>query len=109
MGSLNAKTVNSRNHVLNLYDPEIGPLSDAITLGQTGPGSDGNEEVLHIPQSSSFTLNLTIRLLSFISRTLLGGVSYLSTEMQSVYSTAQLGHNILGSNMLNFTFCFIDF
>ena len=30
-------------------------LSDATTLGQSGPGSNGNEEVLHIPQSSSIT------------------------------------------------------
>ena len=30
-------------------------LSDATTPGQSGPGSDGNEEVLHIPQSSSIT------------------------------------------------------
>ena len=27
-------------------------LLDATTLGQSGPGSDGNERVLHIPQSS---------------------------------------------------------
>ena len=37
----------------------IGPidrtLSGATTLGQRGPRSDGNEEVLHIPQSSSIT------------------------------------------------------
>ena len=30
-------------------------LSCAITLGQSGPGSDANEEVLRIPQSSSIT------------------------------------------------------
>ena len=28
-------------------------LSGATTSGQTGPGSDGNEGVLHIPQSSN--------------------------------------------------------
>ena len=28
-------------------------LSGATTLGQSRPGSDGNEGVLHIPQSSS--------------------------------------------------------
>ena len=28
-------------------------LSGGATLGQSGPGSDGNEEVLHTPQSSS--------------------------------------------------------
>ena len=30
-------------------------LSGATTLGQSGPGSNGNEGVLHIPQSSSIT------------------------------------------------------
>ena len=30
-------------------------LSGATTLGQSGPGSDGTEEVLHIPQSSGIT------------------------------------------------------
>ena len=44
-------------------------LSGASTLGLSGPGSDGNEEVLHIPQS----WNLTIRLFSATSRTLVGG------------------------------------
>ena len=31
---------------------QSGPLSDATTPGQSGPGSDGNEGVLLIPQSS---------------------------------------------------------
>ena len=30
-------------------------LSDATTPGQSGPGSDGNKGVLHIPQSFSIT------------------------------------------------------
>ena len=30
-------------------------LSGAITLVQNGPGSNGNEGILHIPQSSSIT------------------------------------------------------
>ena len=30
-------------------------LSGAITLGQSGPESDGNEEVLCIPQNSCIT------------------------------------------------------
>ena len=30
-------------------------LSDATTLGQSGPGSDGSKGILHIPQSSSIT------------------------------------------------------
>ena len=39
-------------HVV-LFNPLIGPLSGATTPGPSGPGSDGNEGVLCIPQSSS--------------------------------------------------------
>ena len=49
------KAVNSLNHGLVLFDPLIGHLSGATTLGQIGPGSDGNKEVLYIHQSSSIT------------------------------------------------------
>ena len=45
-------------------------LSGATTLGQSGPGSDGNEGVFHIP----------IRLFNVISTTLIGG-GYPSAEM----------------------------
>ena len=33
----------------------IWPISGATNPDQSGPGSDGNEGVLHIPQSSSIT------------------------------------------------------
>ena len=39
--------------LLVLFNPQIGPLSGAATVGQSGPGSDGSEGVLRIPQSSS--------------------------------------------------------
>ena len=65
--------------------------SGAITQGQSEPGSEGNEGVLHVPQSSS---NLTIRLFNVISWTLAG--SYPSADFQSVYSLAQpTGQGIL--------------
>ena len=35
--------------------PIVRTLSGATTLGQSGPRSNGNEGVLHIPQSSSIT------------------------------------------------------
>ena len=38
-----------------LFDPYIRRYQVLPLLSQSGPGSDGNEEVLHIPQSSSFT------------------------------------------------------
>ena len=43
------------NKQLVLFNPLIGPSSGATNPGQGWPGSDGNEGVLHIPQSSSIT------------------------------------------------------
>ena len=97
--------------LFNLY---IGPLC-ATTLGQSGLGSDGNEGVLHIPQSSSINGILPSDcLVSYpghswggevlplcreavgvfynhsqpVHKTLVGGEgSYPSAEKQRVYST----------------------
>ena len=69
--------------LLVLFNPSIGPLSGATTPGQGGPGSDGNEGVLRIPQSSSTAGTSP----SDCSGHSLGG-SYPSAEKQSVYSTA---------------------
>ena len=49
-----------------------------------GPGSSGNEEVLHISQGPGIT---GTSLSDCLSKTLIGG-SYPSAEVQSVYSTA---------------------
>ena len=62
-------------------------LSGATTLGQSGPGSNGDKGVLCIFQSSSIT-GTSPSLFSVISRILVGGGSYPSAEKQSVYSTA---------------------
>ena len=80
------KTVNS-NHGLVRFNPLIGPLSGATTLGQSRPGSNGNEGVLHIPQSFSITRTSPSDCLVSYPGNLLGR-SYLSAEKQSVYSTA---------------------
>ena len=62
-------------------------LSDATTLGQSGLGSNGNEGVLYIPQSSSITwTSPSDCLVSYPGPSLRR--SYPSAEMQSVYSTA---------------------
>ena len=64
-----------------------GPISDATTPGQSGPGSDGNEVVLCIPQSSSITgASLLNCIMSYPGHSL--GEPYPSTETKSVYSTA---------------------
>ena len=63
-------------------------LSGATTPGQSGPGSDGNERELCIPQSLSITgTSSSDCLVSYGGDTLMGG-SYPSAEMWSVYSTA---------------------
>ena len=63
-------------------------LSGATIPCQRGPGSDGNEGVLSIPQSYSITGTLpSYCLVSYPGHSLVGW-SYPSAEMQSVYSTA---------------------
>ena len=42
-------------YLLSSIWPIDRALSGVVTQGQSGPGSDGNERVLHIPQSSSIT------------------------------------------------------
>ena len=62
-------------------------LSGATTPGQSGPQSDGNKEVLRIPQSSIITgASLSDCLVSYQGHSL--QESYPSAEVQSVYSTA---------------------
>ena len=63
-------------------------LSGAITLGQNGPGSDGNEGVLYILQSSKIAgASPSDCLMSYPGHLL--RESHSSAEMQSVYFTAQ--------------------
>ena len=62
-------------------------LSGATTRGLSGPGSDGSEGILRIPQSSSITgTSPSDCLVLYPGHSL--GESYPSAEMQSVYSTA---------------------
>ena len=72
---------------LVLFNPQIGPLSGATTLGKSGPGSNGNEGVLCIPQSPSITGTAPLDCLVSYPRHSLGR-SYPSADVQSVYSTA---------------------
>ena len=72
-------------------------LSGATTPGQSGPGSDGNEGVLHIPQSSSIAgTSPSDGLVPYPGHSL--GGSYHSAEKQSVYSTAPADWAILHFN-----------
>ena len=56
--------------------------------GSSGSGSNGNEEVLYIPQTSKTGASPSDDSMSYSWRSL-GGVSYIFAEIQSVYSTAQ--------------------
>ena len=61
-------------------------LSGATTPGLSGSGSNGNERVLHIPQNLRTEASPSDGLMSYQEHSL--GESYLSTDMQSVYSLA---------------------
>ena len=67
-------------------------LSGATTLGQSGPGSDGNKGVLHIPQISITEVSPSDYFVSYLGHSL--GESYPSAEMQSVYYAAPGPENV---------------
>ena len=60
-------------------------LSGATTLGQSGPGSDGNEGILHIPQSFSITGVSPSDCLESYPGHLLEGVLLFCKEAVSVF------------------------
>ena len=62
-------------------------LSGATTSGQSGPGSDSNEGVFRIPQSSNITGASPSNCLTSYPGHLFGEF-YLPAEVQSVYFTA---------------------
>ena len=53
--------------------------------GQSGPGSDGNEGVLRIPQSSQHYWSITIRLFNIIFMTLIKEVLPLCRDVVGVF------------------------
>ena len=56
-------------------------LSGATTLGQSGPGSNGNEGVPRIPQSPSITgTSRSDCLVSYTGHSLVGGVLSLCSQ-----------------------------
>ena len=85
-------------------------LSSATTQGQSAPGSDGNERELCIPQSSSITeASPSDCLVSYPRHSL--GESYLSADIQSVYSTvpADWAINVLVPKSVSLIFSRIPF
>ena len=70
------------------------PKTGTPTLVQSGSVSNGNEEVFHISQRSRIEASPLDGLMTHISRTFIGGGSYTSVEMLSVYSpAANIEHN----------------
>ena len=78
----------SRNHVLVLFNPLIGPLLGPTTPGLSGPGSNGNKGVHRISQTSSITDTSQSGCLESYPGHSLVWDSYPSAEKKSVYSTA---------------------
>ena len=65
-------------------------LSGTTTLGLSGPGGNGNEEVLRIPKSSIITdASPSGCLESYLGHSLGWGESHPSAELQSVYGIAE--------------------
>ena len=87
-------------------------LLGATTPGQSKPGSNGNEGVLRIPQSSSIIGSLPSDCLVSYTEHSLGGRFYPSAEVQSVYSTVPaewaswlviFSYNYLVKNIISYT------
>ena len=80
-------------------------LSDATSLGPSGPGIDGNEGVLHVPQSSRITgTSLSGCLVTYPRYSLGGGLTPLQRCSQCILllpptdCASTLGQSGLGSN-----------
>ena len=85
-----------KNFTYNCLFSSIRPIdwtvSGATTPGQSGPGSDGNEGVLHIPHSSSITGTLPS---DYPGHSGGGGVLPLCKETGGAfYNTSQLGNTL---------------
>ena len=84
-------------------------LSGDSTPAQSGPGSDGNKRVLHIPHSSSITeTSPSDCLVSYPGLSLWVG-TYLSSEVQSVYYTVTADWVIHRVNVKTVLFQIIQF
>ena len=78
----------------------IGPidrtLKRATSPGQSGPGSDGNEGVLRIPQSTNITgTSPSDCLVPYRGNSLGDGGSYPAADVPVIYSTAPADWAIL--------------
>ena len=88
-------------YAVSSIQPIDRALSGATTPGQSGPGSDGNERILRIPQSSSIAGTSPWDCLVLYTGYLLKVGSYPSAEVQSAYSTSPADRGDLISNLKN--------
>ena len=66
----------------------MGTLTGTTTSDQSEPGNNGNERVLHNPQSSRSGASPSGNLISYPGHSLGGEESYLApAEIRSAYST----------------------
>ena len=73
--------------------PVDSNLSGATTSGQSEPGRDGNEGVLHIPQSSTITGTLTSDcLISYVGHSLGEDLPLCRDAVVVFYSPSRLGN-----------------
>ena len=83
--------INSPDHGLLLFDPIDRTLFGATTSGQSGPGSNGNEGVLHNPQSFSITGTSPWNfLVSYLGHSLEGGLLLYRGAVGVFYSPSWL-------------------
>ena len=78
---------------LVLFNPLIRPLSSATTPGQSGPGRNGNEEVLRISQSSNIAgTSPSDCLISYPGYSLVGVLPLCREAVGVFYSPSRLGN-----------------
>ena len=89
-------------NVKSFYLTHSRTLSGATTPGQTGPGSNGNEEVLCIPQRSSITeASPSDCLVSYPGHSSGGGLTPLQRYSRHILQPQPTGQCIHGGNWAN--------
>ena len=88
------------NHFSSIW-PIDRTLLGANTLSQSGPGSNGNEGELHIPQSSNITGTLPLDcLISYPGYSLVGVLPLCRGAVGVFYSPSRLGNQVIMMRVL---------
>ena len=73
--------------ITQFYWPIDGTLTGTTTPGQSGPGSNCNEGVFYIPQSSRIGASSSDNLVSYPGHMLWEGVIFLCRDAVSIFYT----------------------